>query len=74
MPKSRFFGMLCKCGVVMNVRDATQPEPVELETVREKLKQEGWTVKLVVHAPYGCRASNECRLDDLLLLEPSKTE
>ena len=73
MPKSRFFGIRCKCGVLIPVRDATQPEPVELETARERLKQDGWTVKIVLHAPSGCFASNECRLDDLLLM-PSRQE
>jgi hypothetical protein len=66
MPKSRFFGMRCKCGEIIAVNAATQPEPVELETARAKLEQEGWIMKLVLHAPSGCLASNECRLADLL--------
>lgn len=69
MPESRFFGVRCKCGQIIEALHATQPEPVELEEVKRKLRLEESPMKLVVHAPVppGCGASNRCNPDDLLL-------
>ena len=69
MPKSRFFGVVCKCGVPIPCNLLTQEEPVELEELQRRWRQEGWGMKIVVHAlSLECSASNDCGPDDVIPL------